>query len=181
MPNSSPDNLVLLGRIGAVYGIKGWVKIQSYTEPKEGILSYPLWWIRSGNQAWQPVKLVDGRVHGKGLVASLEGCNDRNRAQSYCGAEIAVDKDLLPVLDEDDYYWHQLEGLKVVAVSGGNPVLLGRVDHIMATGANDVLVVRACEGSVDQRERLIPYLQQRVVKRIDLEVGEIQVDWDPEF
>jgi 16S rRNA processing protein RimM len=181
MPAPALEDLLLLGRIGQVYGIKGWVKVISHTKPKEGILTYPNWWVKSGNKDWQSIKPLSGKPHGKGLVAQLDGCFDRDTAQGYCGADIAVERSLLPVLDDGDYYWHQLEGLSVTHCSADGPVLLGRVDHLMETGSNDVLVLRACEGSVDDNERLIPYLIGRVIKKIDLEVGEIQVDWDPEY
>ena len=181
MSQSPRDDLVVLGRIGSVYGIKGWVKVFSHTEPKEGILDYPQWWVRLGDQDWRSVKVLSGKPHGKALVAHLDGCSDRNIAQSYCGAEVAVNKCQLPGLEEGDYYWHQLEGLNVVTDVDLKSVLLGRVDHVMATGANDVLVVHAVEGSVDDRERLLPYLVDRVIKNIDLEAGEILVDWDPEY
>ena len=181
MPVSPLDDLLVLGRIGQVYGVKGLVNVMSHTKPKEGILSYSNWWVKSGTKEWQSIKLLGGKPHGKGLVVQLDGCFDRDTAQSYCGADISIERSLLPVLDEGDYYWHQLEGLRVISCASDTPVILGRVDHLMETGANDVLVVRACEGSIDDSERLIPYLMDRVIKKIDLNVGEIKVDWDSEY
>lgn len=178
----SRDDLVILGRVTSVYGIKGWVKVFSETEPMQGILEYRPWLIKPKNQDWQPVNLVGGKQHGKGLIVQFEGCNDRNWAMRYCGATIAVPKDSLPALDEDDFYWHQLEGLRVYTEDdAGREILLGRVDHLMSTGSNDVLVVKGFTESIDGRERLLPYLPGQVIKGVDLQAGEIRVDWDPEF
>lgn len=173
----SQNDLVILGRVASVYGIKGWVKVYSETEPMQGILDYHPWLIKLKNRDWQPAKLAGGKRHGKGLVVRFEGCEDRNLAMQYVGASIAVPKESLPALDQGDFYWHQLEGLKVYA----GQELLGQVDHLISTGSNDVLVVKGCEASIDKRERLIPYLLEQVVQSVDLQAGEIRVDWDPEF
>ena len=181
MSQSSKDELVILGQIGAAYGIKGWVKITSHTEPKQGIFDYDGWLIKSGRD-WQPVKVVASRQHGKGLVAQLEGCEDRNAAELLKNAEIAVKSNQLPELERGEYYWSQLEGLSVITSNeAGNDILLGKVNHLMATGSNDVLVVRSCEGSLDKRERLLPLVMEQVVIQIDLDAGLMKVDWDPEF
>ena len=103
--------------------------------------------------------------------------DDRELAREYSGLELAVAADQLPALADDEYYWHQLVSLKVYA----QEQLLGAVDHLIETGANDVLVVKPCQGSIDQRERLIPYLPGDFVQNIDLHAGTMQVDWDPEF
>ncbi|MGY0218813.1 ribosome maturation factor RimM [Endozoicomonadaceae bacterium StTr2] len=171
---------VVLGRITTVYGIKGWVKIYSWTNPMENILKYKQWSLLLDGQT-REVKVSEGRRHGKGLIAQIEGCNDREEARTYCGAEIRVKADLLPAPAEDEVYWHQLEGLNVVTLQGEDEVLLGKIHHMMETGANDVMVVRACKGSLDRQERLIPWLPGDVVKDTDLETGQVRVDWDPEF
>jgi len=175
------DDLVVLGLIGAAYGIKGWVKISSHTEPKAGIFNYDGWYIKSGRD-WTPVKVTSSRQHGKGLVAQLEGCDDRNAAELLKNSEIAVKSSQLPELESGDYYWSQLEGLSVITGGEqGNDVLLGKISHLMATGSNDVLVVRGCEGSLDKRERLLPLVMEQVVTQIDLDAGIMKVNWDPEF
>lgn len=171
------DQLMVLGKVTSVYGVKGWVKVYSDTEPMQNILNYKPWYINL-NGRLQEIKVDQGKVHGKGLVAKLAGCDDRDKARDYCGAEIYVDRELLPALDQGEYYWHQLEKLNVVTVSG---VELGQVDHLIATGSNDVLVIKSSKQSVDKRERMIPYLPEQVIKEINLEQGTIRVDWDPEF
>jgi 16S rRNA processing protein RimM len=166
----------VIGRIGGVYGVKGWLKIHSYTEPMENLLQYENCQLKR-RHGWEAVEIDAGKRHGKGLVAHIAGVDDRDRAEELKGCEIAIPLSELPELADEEYYWHQLEGLLVY--SGDE--LLGRVDHMMDTGANDVLVVRPCKGSRDQRERLIPWLRETVVRRVELASGSIEVDWDPEF
>jgi 16S rRNA processing protein RimM len=118
------------------------------------------------------------KKHGKGLIARLDGIDAPEKARAFANVDIAVPKTALPDLQPGEYYWSQLENLLVYTESG---VLLGRVDHLMETGANDVLVVKGTDESIDREERLLPWLPDQVVKEIDLDSGVIRVDWDPEF
>jgi 16S rRNA processing protein RimM len=177
LPELSGSPLVVLGKIVSVHGIRGSVKIKSDTDPLDNALDYPEWILRKDNQT-RSIKVLDGRVQGRVLVVNLEGVADRDQALSMVGYEICVAGNALPDLDAGEYYWHQLEGLQVVTVQGE---LLGLIDHLLETGSNDVIVVKPCEGSLDQRERLLPYLPDLYVKSIDLQAGVMQVDWDPEF
>ena len=169
-PKTGDRDLVVLGRISGLYGVRGWVKLFSHTEPREQIVRYTPWLVRLDGQ-WRSMAVAGGKRHGKGVVARLEGIEDRDAAARLMNAEIAVRRDQLPELEPGDYYWADLEGLEVVTVEG---VSLGRVEHLMETGANDVMVVGG------ERERLIPYTDDAVIA-VDLEAGTIQVDWDPEF
>ncbi len=177
MSEQSQDKHVIVGRITSVYGVKGMVKVFSHTEPMENILNYSPWMLKLDGR-WTEVKLAEGRRHGKGIVVRLAGCSDRDVARKYCEMDIAVSSALIPELEEGEFYWSQLEKLKVYTLDG---ILLGQVNHLIETGSNDVLVVQQCEGSLDERERLIPYLPDQVVQDIDLEAGTLRVDWDPEF
>ena len=163
--------MVMLGRIAGVFGVRGWVKVYSYTDPLENILDYSPWLLRDAS-GWREYRLAEGKRHGKGMIARLEDSDDREQALALNGCDIAIPRERLPDLVGDDYYWSDLEGLRVVTLDG---LELGSVSHLFATGANDVLVVKG------ERERLIPYIWEQVVKRVDLETGVIQVDWDPEF
>jgi 16S rRNA processing protein RimM len=156
-----------------VYGVKGWVKVYSYTEPSEQILNYLPWYLKKGAKQ-HSVKVVEGKKQGKGLVALTDGIEDRTQAEELIGSEIWVDKDQLPNLEKGDYYWHQLEGLEVFNEAGE---FLGEVSHLFETGANDVLVVKASEKSIDDMERLIPYVEKEIVLEIDLEERRILVAW----
>ena len=166
------SRLVIIGRVAGVYGVRGWIKVLSSIEPPEAMLDYPSWQLRSGGLEWRTMTLTEGRSHGKGILAHLESCDDRDIARALIGSEIAVPRGELPDPEPGRYYWADLEGLTVRTVAG---VALGVVDHLLETGANDVLVVKG------ERERLIPYIRDTVVIEVDLDQGVILVDWDPEF
>jgi 16S rRNA processing protein RimM len=166
---NSAHKQVALGYISAVHGIKGWVKVHSWTRPMEAILEYQPWLLGEDRK---PVKITDGRKQGKGLAALLPGYDDREQAGVLVGQQIFVGRDQMSPTEKDEYYWSDLEGLEVHTISGE---VLGRVDRMMETGANDVLVVRG------DRERLVPFIQGQYVMRVDLEAGLIVVDWDPDF
>lgn len=165
------DDYIEMGRISGLYGVRGWVKVYSYTEPRENILNYATWHLRRQG-GWVLVQLAGGRGQGKGVVAHLKGYDDRDAAAALVGSTIAVRRSDLPATAEGEYYWSDLIGLKVVNLQG---VELGTVVDLMETGANDVLVVKG------ERERLIPYTPGIAVQSVDLAAKRLTVDWDPEF
>ena len=178
------DELVVIGRLLAPYGLQGWMKVYSFTDPMENLLDYDRCrLLRNGAVGAESgdVEIEAGRPHGKGLVIKLRGVDSPEQARLYTNLELAVPAAQMPALEDGEYYWRQLVGLKVVVRGDTGDELLGRVDHLLETGANDVLAVVPCEGSIDQRERLIPWLPERVVTNVDLDAGVICVDWDPEF
>ena len=162
---------VLLGQVAGVYGVKGWIRVRSYTRPPEAILSYRRWRLSLGKDEWN-VELAAGRRHGKGLVAQLRGCEDRDQAVALVGADISVSREQLPPAPDGSYYWVDLIGLDIRSRDGTE---LGRITRMMETGANDVMVVSG------ERERLIPFVPHEVVLEVDLAAGIVRVDWDPEF
>ena len=167
------------GKITGCYGVKGWVKIHSYTDPEENLFHFGSWMLKRRGSL-EPVEFDQWKRHGKGMVAHIAGVDDRTLAESFKGLNIVVEADRLPALEEGDFYWNQLQGLQVWGrepESTDDRVLLGTVDYLIETGANDVLVVKAAEGSIDDRERLIPYLPGDVVTRVSLEEGIVEVDW----
>lgn len=165
------EERVLTGKISGVYGVKGWVRVFSYTDPLENILNYSTCYLNIGGN-WIRRELREGKRHGKGIVAHFLGCDTRDDAAALLSTEIAVDREQLPVLKENEFYWADLVGLTVVTVDG---VVFGKVVQLLQTGANDVLVVKG------DRERCIPYIQPDVVCRVSLQDKLIEVDWDPEF
>ncbi|MDX9873486.1 MAG: ribosome maturation factor RimM [Spongiibacteraceae bacterium] len=172
---------LVVGRLAGSYGVKGWAKVYSFTEPMENLLEYRQLYLQRAGR-WQPVAVEDGRPHGKGLIIKLEGVESPEAARALSNCELAVEQGALPELEEGEFYWYQLVGLQVVIERAGEaPLLIGVVDHLLETGANDVLVVKPCEGSIDQRERLLPYLPGDVVRQVDLDNGVLTVDWDAEF
>ena len=180
MSSTEKSSLVNVGRLTAVYGIKGWLKVHSYTEPAENLFDYQPWLLKTAHGIKQ-VEIDEVRPHGDAFVVHLVGVDDRDQAAAFTAVDIAVNRDQLPELDEGEYYWSQLEGLRVITEFQGTTKDLGKVVKLFETGANDVLVVQGDEGSVDQRERLIPYVPDQFVLSVDLGKGEIRVDWDPEF
>lgn len=176
------SNKVVIGRIGAVYGVKGWLKIQSYTEDPEGIFEYSPWYLSSAavrQQAEQAVTIAEWRRHNKGLIARVDGISDRDAASALTGQEICVDADELPALAEDEFYWRDLIGLRVKNQQGYD---MGVVEQIMPTPANDVLVVKAnSNDAFGKTERLIPFIQSEYVLDVNKEEQLIQVDWPSDF
>ncbi len=170
------EDLIVIGKIVSVHGVRGDVKIYSFTDPIDNLLDYRRWTLRRGEEVKQ-VELVKGRLQGKILVATLKGLADREEARTYADFEICIPRSELPPLTGDDYYWFQLQGLTVINQLGQ---VLGRVDHLLETGANDVLVVKPFDGSLDDRERLLPYTDPCVLK-VDLGAGEMRVEWDADF
>mgnify|MGYP001816335863 CR=1 FL=1 len=175
MTATEESGMIMLGRVSGLFGVKGWIKVYSDTEPRDNILNYSPWYLRR-QDGWQPYEVITGRPHGKGIVAQLANCPDRDAAAELIGSSIAIRPDQLPAAGEDEYYWSDLRGLKVITLQG---VELGRVVSLMETGANDVLVVR--EAGEQARERLIPFIRHTVIQEVDLENGQLTVDWDPEF
>lgn len=177
MPGVSEAELIAVGHVSAAHGIKGWVWVHALTDPLTNIFGYRPWYLKT-REGFRPVKVLEWRIQGKGVVARLDLAPDRNTADTLRNLEIWVPKDVLPELEEGDYYWSDLIGLEVRTEAGQ---LLGKVDGLMETGSNDVLVVQASTGSMDERERLVPWLLGTVVKNVDLRGRLITVDWDPEF
>ena len=163
------DDEILVGRIVGLFGVGGWLKVESYTEPRVHIFKYRPWLIRRG-QATSEIEKVSGREQGKGIVATMPGIDDRDAAAAMVGAEIWIRRASLPKPKRGEYYWADLEGIEVRTK---DDVDLGRVSHLFSTGANDVLVVRG------DRERMIPFVKD--VVDVDMEARRITVDWDPDF
>ncbi|MGV8843492.1 MAG: ribosome maturation factor RimM [Pseudomonas sp.] len=170
------DDLMVIGKIVSVHGVRGDVKVFSFTDPIDNLLDYTSWTLRRDGEIRQ-IELTSGRLQNKVLVAKLKGLDDREEARLLAGFEICVPRSLLPDLTDGEYYWYQLHGLKVIDQLGQ---MLGRIDHLLETGANDVMVIKPCADSLDDRERLLPYTGQCVLA-IDLAAGEMQVEWDADF
>ncbi len=174
----SKEEQITLGKVGAVYGIKGWLKIHSFTDETDAILDYFPWSLKLGNKT-QTVEITDWRKHNKGLIVKVAGIDDRDDAQALVGSEILTSEAALPELPQGDFYWRDLIGMSVVTNKGYD---LGVVSDMMETGANDVLVVKAnLNDGFSKKERLIPYLFEQVIESVSLENKQICVDWDPGF
>ena len=170
--SAEADRRVLVGRIVGVSGTAGAVKLESWTEPRMQIFRYQPWILKSGGDE-REMRGCRGREQGKGMIATLPGIADREQAAALIGTEIWVLRSALPASRPGEYYWTDLEGMEVATAEG---IPLGRVSHLFATGANDVLVVRDGE-----RERMLPFVLEQYVKQVDLDARRIVVDWDPDF
>ena len=164
------DDLICVGHILGAQGIKGWVRVFSNTSPRENIVKYSPWLIEQG----QELKSVDvsGRLQGKNVVAQLDGIEDRNQAEALTGCRILIEAAQLPQLQAGEYYWSDLIGLAVENLQG-KP--LGVVDSMLETGADDVMVVSG------DRERLIPFVIDDIVREVDLVGQRLIVDWQPDY
>lgn len=178
---TAADEKLIVGKISGVYGVKGWVKVYSDTDPREGISDYNPWYIQQGAHGkgeWREMRVEDGRRQGKTVIAKLVGTDDRDAALELIGAFIAIRSDQLQALGKDEFYWRDLIGLRVVNMED---IELGTVRRLMETGANDVLVVSAGSASSDNREQLIPWTPGQAVLEVDLERGQMRVNWDADF
>jgi 16S rRNA processing protein RimM len=178
MKDSNSD-MIVVGKVSGLFGVKGWHKIFSETAPRDNILSYSPWYLKT-RDGWQEYKVAEGKVHGKGIIARLEPCTDRDIAALLVGYQIAIQHKQLAKPEEGEYYWSDLIGLQVETTQG---ITLGKVKSLMETGANDVLVVKTDTTKPDEavQERLIPFIPGQYVVTVDLAAGLMVVDWDPEF
>jgi len=159
-----------MGRISAPFGVKGWVKVQPNTAAPRNLLSYKTWWV-GADGGWQETVVAEARVHGRVVVARLEGCDDRDAASAFRGKAVAVPRAALPGTQSGEFYWADLIGLAVVNESAQ---ALGQIAGVLQTGANDVLVVSG------DRERLIPFIAE-VIQDVDFGAGVIRVRWGADY
>jgi 16S rRNA processing protein RimM len=171
------DKRILVGRIHGAFGVRGEIKLESFTDPVRGILRYQPWILRDARGAERELSGAHGRETAKGLVATLPGVEDRDAADALRGTEVWVPRAVLPPPGPGEYYWVDLEGMRVVNLEGAD---LGTVTHLFATGANDVLVT---QGGVpgSSPERMIPFLQPDTIRAVDFDAGLVTVDWDADF
>ena len=162
-----------LGRIGAPFGIKGWLHVESHTDPAAGLLRYPEWVLRLASGERLTRRLIEGRQHAAGLVAHLEGVEDRGKAAALTGAVIEVGRAALPLLAEREYYRNDLLGLRVRNLEGAD---LGIVSHFVDSPGGAVMVTRDAGGGERWLRAAPPHLQ-----RVDLAAREILVDWPAEL
>jgi len=162
---------LIVGKFGAPFGVHGWVKIHSATDPIKAILDYQPWYIKL-NEAWKPLTLITYKIHNKGLIAQIEGYDNPETVSELKNLEIYVLKTTLPKLSDDEIYWADLEGMQVYNKTG---VHLGKIDHLISTGSNDVMII------IGERRHLIPFIRNDVVININKEKQEVLVDWDENF
>ena len=159
--------MVVMGRIRAPHGLKGWIKVQPFTQVIEGLLEYPEWWVGADGH-WQQHRISESAVHGSVVVARLEGFTDRDAAAELRGRDVAVPRAAMPENREGEFYWNDLLGMEVLH---RNAARLGLVTKILETGANTVLVVQG------DKELLVPFIED-VIVNVDLKARKLVVDWE---
>lgn len=163
---------ILLGRIHGAFGVRGELKLESFTDPARSIFRYQPWTLRSPQGVERELSDARGRETAKGIVATFPGVDDRDAADALRGTEVWVPRAVLPPPKPGEYYWVDLEGLRVVNLEGAD---FGTVSHLFSTGANDVLVAQG------DRERMVPFIEPEYIRSVDFDAGVVTVDWDPEF
>jgi 16S rRNA processing protein RimM len=171
-----PDDLVLVGHVTGAYGIHGWVRIRPYSSDADAMLHAQTWWLDKPDL--RDVDMMQAKIHGEDVVASLMGVADRNAAEALKGATVQVRRSHFPALASDEFYWIDLIGLKVQNLEG-EP--LGEVSDLMDNGAHPILRVTApvVEGE-KAKEWLIPFVDQ-FVKTVDQTGKRITVDWGLDY
>jgi len=169
---TDPTRRILVGRIHGAFGVRGEVKLESLTEPQGNLVRYQPWILRDAAGRERKVSGAKARTGGKGLIGTLPGVEDRDAAEALRGAELFVPRSALPPPKDGEFYWIDLEGLRVENLDG---VGFGKAAFVFSNGANDVLVVRG------DRERMIPWLRPDFVRELDFDAGRILVDWDADF
>lgn len=167
-----PRRMIQVGKVHGAFGVRGEVKLESFTEPRSAIFRYQPWVLRDARGVERECEGAKGRETPKGVVATLPGIEDRDAAEAARGLDVFVPREALPPPKPGEYYWVDLEGLRVRNVEGAD---FGVVSHLFSTGANDVLVAHG------DRERMIPFVLPDYIVSIDFDAGLVTVDWDPEF
>lgn len=169
---------VVVGQVRTVYGVRGWLKVLSFTEPVDNIFTYKPWYLNVAGQ-WEAVEVEARGTSAGGINVKFKGLDDRELAKRYTNAEIAVRAEQLPELDDGEFYWRDLEGCRVVNTEGYD---FGVVDFLLETGANDVLVIKANPNDAfGQKQRMIPFVMDKIVLNVDLKNRVLTVTWDPSF
>lgn len=180
-----PQDRIKIGQLRAAYGLQGWLWVYSETDPMANLFDYQPWWFETA-QGWSTLTVRRWRTQGKGIVVRLNEVEDRTAAERMQGTDVYISKAQLPKPAEDEYYWSDLKGVLVYGVAedadgvaAARP-LLGAIFELFETGANDVIVVRPCAGSVDQAERLIPW-HSSTVQSIDMAARRMEVNWGVDY
>lgn len=179
---SKPDDLVRVGQLRMPFGIQGWLWVYSDTDPMTNIFDYQPWWIETAG-GWQTLTVKRWRTQSKGIVARLAEIEDRSAADRYAGTVLWMSRSQIPAAGEDEYYWSDLIGVSVYGLAEDDTQpqpLLGVIAELFETGANDVIVVKPSDGSVDQEQRLIPW-HTTTVAQVDLALRRMDVNWGVDY
>ena len=172
----SASEIIVLGRLVEPYGVRGWLHLQVYGDDPLSWKNLPVWQVGKESGSWQGYELQGLKAHGDGFVVAFAGVADRTAAEAMKGMLVGAPRAALPAVPEDEFYWADLVGLKVVNQAGES---LGRVDGLIETGANDVLRVVDTDAA-ESVERLLPFVAA-VVGKVDVAAGVVHVDWERDW
>ena len=176
-PTSKIDTgaIVVVGKLGRPYGVRGWQVLHSFTEPVENLFSYAPWLLQSAQgQQWVEVKDYEFRPHKGAYVAQINGVHNREEAQSLTGALVGVLRDAIPEPEDDEFFWHDLIGCEVINVQDEN---LGVVQELMETGAHAILSVQSRNA---RRAILVPFTEEHV-ESVDTQAKQVRVNWPSDW
>ena len=166
-----PDEMVLMGRVVASWGVKGWVKVEPYSDERDTLCRFPSWWIRK-RDAHRKVPVAECKVHGAHVVARFEGCGDRDQAEAYRGSEVALRRRELPPAAPNEVFQSDLIGLTVLGSKGER---LGRIVEILDNPGNPILRIAG-----EDRERLVPFVPP-MIRAVDVEAGVVELEWGADW
>ncbi len=148
---------ILLGKVGKAHGLRGEVKIFSFSGQPENFLGYKeVVLVNTSGKLSAPLVIEKIRAKGKTAIVQLASINSRDRAEEIEGRGVLLPKHLLPETGENEYYWHQYQGKLVLDQNG---LTIGRVESLFTNGAQDILVVKSGE-----KEILIPITKSIFVR-----------------
>lgn len=169
MKNSAHDQYITIAKIGAPYGVRGWLKVQTFTDSIENAVNYRPWFVTDAKGQWSILAVEQVDYQSERLLIKIQGIDTPEAARCYTGKLLHIPRNKLPVLQENEYYWSDLEGLTVIDQHGD---VLGKVSFLLETGSNDVLVVKG------SKQIAVPYLPGQVIKSVSLDTREIHVEWE---
>ena len=169
-----------MGRLGSAYGLKGWMKVQSFTSRPDDLFDYSPWYIRRRGEEWREVRVEDWQVHGAGFIVRLAGTASPEEARLLADSEIGIRRSSLPEPAENEIYLMDLVGCEVIGIGG---VKLGKVLRIWDHGAAPVMEVSPSDHLTSGKAavRLIPYVAGPIVKSVDLQARTISVEWGEDY
>lgn len=170
-----PVNPIVIGKIKRAYGVRGWVKIVSFTDKSENIFCYAPWLVFLKNQ-WKLIRLECWKSIKEKYIVKISGVSNREMAMLLTNSNLIIGETQLPFLCNNEYYWKDIIGCTVITVQGND---LGCVDYIIETIAHDVLVVKLFKQNfVKTKNCLIPFIYNRIIKNVNLIKNVIVVDWN---
>ncbi|QCI24450.1 ribosome maturation factor RimM [Buchnera aphidicola (Muscaphis stroyani)] len=169
-----PKKSLIVGKVGKSYGILGWITIFSFTEKKEKIFDYLPWFFLKDNK-WIQIYLKNWKKYNKNFIILIKNIYDRSTVMQFTNSDIIIDKNQLPFLKKNEYYWYDIINYQVINT---NQIYLGQVTDLLRTKYNDILIVKNKKNKNNHQNTLIPFIEKKIIKKIDLSKKIIIVIWN---